>query len=252
MKKKATPKEVSLPRRLKNMRIQVLDTYLFDAMFTLRMLKTKYGDDLDDMLYDMPALDIPDSAGVSLLDEIKMVWDDIYPIYVIDIVQQIPDAERARAIFQYLPTATMFDEGSEELHVATVETKQVEEDGSTRVINNVYRLIRKKTSKLFPKLQPGQTLAFDYLYAVEVRCVTTDKVYRLLVPESESFCKQGSYDAAAAIAWTVRPPITNPKALVRQGEKFLWIHSSDSVVLPAEQWKHLTKKEYFKYLVFQS
>lgn len=247
-----TPKEVSLPRRLKNMRIQVLDMYLFDALFTLRMLKTKYGDDLDDMLYDMPALDIPDNTGVSLMDEIKMVWDDIYPIYVVDIVQEIPDAERARAIFQYLPTATMFDEGSDELNVSTVETKQVELDGSTRVVNNVYRLIRKETKKLFPKLQPGQTLAFKYLYAVEVRCVTTDKVYRLLVPENESFCQKGSYDAAAAVAWTARCPISNPKALVRQGEKFLWIHNENSVVLPVEQWRHLTKEEYFKYLVFQS
>lgn len=243
---------ITLPRKLKHLRIEVLEKYIFPALWTLRMLKTKYGDDFGDMVADMPVLDVPDETGYSLLDDIKMVWDNIHPINLLDIIKEIPDAERARALFQYLPTATMFDDDAEELDVRTVETKQVEIDGTTRTIQNKYRLIRKKTSILFPNLASNEQLSTDWLYAVEVRCVTTDKVYRLLVDQNAKFCKKSSYDAAAAVAWTVRLPITNPKALVRQGEKMLWIHNEDSVVLPPDKWKHLTKKEYFKYLIFQS
>lgn len=231
---------ISLPRELKQLSLVLTGRYQFQGEFLLRMLKSKYGSDFDDMYNDMPVL-------LPYDESLRWVWDALEVVDVMEIIKYAEDVEKRRAIFQYLPTAMMFN-NAECVHECTVQTEQKDLEGNVRIVNNHYRLLRRKAKDLFP----NQNLTVEFIYAVEVRCVTTNKVYRLLLPNEEKFCKPGSFDAAAAVAWTVRCPITNPKCLIRQGEKLAWIMNDDSKLLPADQWKHMTKEEYFKYLIYQS
>lgn len=232
---------ISLPRELKQLSLVLTGRYQFQGEFLLRMLKSKYGNDFDDMYNDMPVL-------IPYDESLRWVWNALEVIDVIEIINHVDDTEKRRAIFEYLPTAMMFNDEDECVHDCVVQTTQQDLEGNVRVIDNRYRLLRKKAKVLFP----NRNLNTEYIYAVEVRCVTTNKVYRLLLPIGAEFCKPGKYDAAAAVAWTMRCPITNPHSLVRQGEKLNWIGNEDSKLLPPDQRRHLTKEEYFKYLGFQS
>lgn len=227
----------------KDIRFYINNKICLKGLFALRALKTKYGDDLHDMYSDMPVLRQIDN-------ELDVFWKDLEPINIKDVIDFTEDTDKRREMFQFFPTRLMF-KNAEVVHNVTKITYQTDQYGVEHKIENHYELVRRKSTDLLGKevvINEGR----EYIYAVKVNCVTTGITYYLMVDSDMDFCKPGKYNAAAAVAWTALCPITNPKALYRQGEVMLWERNEDSVDVPFDKRKHLTEDEYFSLLKFQS
>lgn len=217
--------------------------YCLKGLMAYRALKTKYGNDFDDMFSDMPTLK-------PLHSDFVQFWDDLEPVKISDVMKLSNDANTRREIFQFFPTRLLFVD-AQVVHNTMKITTQVDENGVERTVENIYKLVRKKATDILGRevrINPGR----EYIYAVKVECVTTGKDYYLMVDPTADFCKEGKFNAAAAVAWTALCPISNPKGLIRQGEVMIWLKNKDSRLLNAEDRKHLTEQEYFSLLQFQS
>lgn len=228
-----------------SIRFYINQRYVMKDIFALRALRTKYGDDFEDMYEDMPVLKQFHSTFVKF-------WKSLPPVKIGDVIQFSENTDTRRELFQFFPTRMMFQD-AEVVHNTMRITEQVEQDGSTRTVENVYKLVRKKTADLL-NLKHNERIdaTREYIYAVKVECVTTGKTYFLMVDSRAEFCQPGKFNAAAAIAWTALCPITNPKGLIRQGEVMLFEKGPDSKILPFDKRKHLTEEEYFSLLKYQS
>lgn len=222
----------------------VNNRYILKGVFALRALRTKYGNDFEDMYEDMSVLK-------SIHNIIEPIWDSLEPINIGDIIKFTTDTDKRRELFQFFPTRTMFKD-AEVVHNTLRITTQEDEFGNKRTIENVYKLVRESTSKILGVSKSEITQGNEYIYAVKVECVTTGKDYYLMVPNNAEFTKPGQYNAAAAIAWTALCPISNPKELIRQGEVMLWVENPNSKLLKDNEKFHLSEEQYFSLLKFQS
>jgi len=118
-------------------------------------------------------------------------------------------------------------------------------------------LRRRPIKEVFPEMREpaidGKKVT--HVYAVQVFDVHFDTPYFLMVPHTEKFCKKGSYDAAAAVAWTFRTriPLEYIKCIRRQGEVIITTIKPEFVGKPwLDKPYHMSKEDYFKLIVEQS
>lgn len=205
--------------------------FVFSYTQSLKILKAKYKDDgLDDMLNDYP---------IFKQDELLLEsWDKIEPITLHDILKD-KSLERRRTILEFVPLQNFMFQNAEVVDSQTIITKNrrwdmkgnVIEDGT---LENVYELIRIHAKELFPEAEDRwgrDDFKEAYIYAVKVICPTTGNTFFIVVSSPLApapFCKKGKFNALEAIAATVFCPITNPKALYRQGDVMVFEHSEDS------------------------
>lgn len=236
------------------MKMLQIGNFLFPFDFTLRVLKAKYRNDLDDMFVDLPVLKRTQE------DFIREIWDDVTPVTFSELsdfkalfpgIRPEQASAKRQALFRFLPFSTIFAD-AEIVDERTVETKQKDS-----TITNHYILRRRPIKEVFPEMREpaidGKKIT--HVYAVQVFDVHFDTPYFLMVPHTEKFCKKDSYDAAAAVAWaaSTRIPITYIKCLRRQGEVLIASFKTDFVGKP---WLvspyHFTKEDFFKLIVEQS
>lgn len=262
--------------------------FLYPMDIALRILKAKYQDDIEDMFVDLPQL--KESCGefiTEVWDSIKPVtmlelMDSKSSIFVNTREENIGD--KRRTLFRFLPLSLMYD-NAEVVDERVVVTKQrsfqvvpnpplspdviatlTEEqlqayykqgekivEVENGVIENVYRLKRLSVKKVFPEIKQPEFNGkkVTWMYAVEVTDTHTGKKYHLRVPADESFCKKGSYNAAAAVAWTcyVRIPVNYIESITRQGEVHSFKIKPDCVGKPwLNEAYHMSESDYFNLL----
>jgi hypothetical protein len=233
------------------MKVLQIGNFLFPFDFALRVLKAKYKEDLDDMFIDLPVLNN---------DFIREIWKDVTPITfseLSDFKSLFPNlrAEQAsakrQALFRFLPFSTIFAD-AEIVDERTVETKQKDS-----TITNHYILRRRPIKEVFPEMREpainGKKVT--HVYAVQVFDVHFGTPYFLMVPHTEKFCKKGSYDAAAAVAWAFRTriPLEHIKCIRRQGEVIITTIKPEYVGKPwLDSPYHMNKEDFFKLIVEQS
>ena len=231
----------------------VVENYLYPMDQALRILKAKYGDDIDDMFIDLPML--KKAYG----DFIQEVWSDVKAVTLFDLMD--PESEfvkntnsenineKRRGLFRFLPMSLMF-EGAEIINEQTVITKQFDKQ-----LDNVYRLKRVHVSTVFPEMREpvfnGKPVS--WMYAVEVTDTHTGKKYHLRVPADQSFVKKP--DAAAAVAWCcyTRIPVNYIEGIYRQGESHTFKVKEECEGKPwHDEPYHMKKKDYFNLLKQQA
>lgn len=230
----------------------ILNRFVFSQTWTYKILKAKYrGDGITDLLTDYP---------VFKDDEFLMEqWDNIEPISMQEILKD-KSLERRRTILEFVPLQNFMFQNAEVVDTRVVMTKNRTWDRKGRLISsepleNVYELIRIHAKELFPEAEERwgrEQFKNAYIYAVKVICPTTSNTFFINVASPllpKPFCQKGKFNALEAIASTVFCPITNPKALYRQGDVMVFEHSEDSK--PCTPYA-LTGEQYVNLLVAQS
>jgi hypothetical protein len=225
--------------------------FLYSMDIALRILKAKYQDDIEDMFVDLPQL--KKSCG----EFITEVWDSVKPVTMMELMDSKSSifvntreeniGDKRRTLFRFLPLSLMY-ENAEVVDERVVVTKQL--DG---VIENVYRLKRLSVKKVLPEVKQPEFNGkkVTWMYAVEVTDTHTGKKYHLRVPADEPFCKKGSYNAAAAVAWTcyVRIPVNYIESITRQGEVHSFKIKPECVGKPwHNEAYHMSESNYFTLL----
>lgn len=225
----------------------IINRYVFPTTLSYKILKAKYLDDgLEDMLNDYPPL----RKDEFLIEE----WDNIQPITLKDVLED-KDLERRRAVLEWVPVQRFLFEKARVVDVRTVTTpnKKWDMDGnlvSEEPIENVYELLELDAIDLFPELR--DRAAHTCIHAVKVICPTTNHEFFIIVGGPEDnypYLQKGKYNAIDAIASMCFCPITNPKALYRQGDVMIFQHNADSK--PCTPYP-LNGKDYIRLLVTQS
>lgn len=230
----------------------------FDGRFVLpyntsvRVLKAKYlQDGLEDMLTDYPVF----KNDEFLLEE----WDNIVPFNMEDAMQ-IRNLELRRTVFNFLRLQNVVFADAEVVDVREAESKQLRYDingtllEETTIVNR-YELVRVHVDKFFPERANDwsrEARSNPYVYAVKVVCPTTGNVFYQNVSSpiiDNPFCREGNYHAGEALCSYIMCPITNPKALRRQGDILIWEHSEDSKACTPYA---IGFKNYIKLLVAQT
>lgn len=190
--------------------------------------------------------------GSEAYEFIASIWEKIKPVSVTEIQRSTKNADKKALYFRFLRVAEMFKaEGAEMLDRKVIITKnKTWDEGNHEEINdleNVYELWRINAEKLYENME-------GYIFSVRCWCPSTGREFFIVVDNTAKFCQKGHYDAAEAIASTALCPISNPKALYRQGDVLFFEHSDDpknpSYVL--DEPVRLTAKEYFSLLVSQT
>lgn len=275
---------------LKSIEITIDCRLAFNFIDALPLIKTKYEGDKDEAFLDMEKDFIskfPEDVADILRDFLFEIWNSIEPLKYEDLVNPkgrlgnlVDSVVNRQLLFTFIPATKLFADAeimdekielSKQINFLRIAEKygidfdrfwenidalrnfeaafaneEIPEEFFD-MIENKYQLIRKP-SKGFLE----DTSRVPYLFAVRVFCTSTNKEYIIRVDHDADYCKKGKYDALAAVAWTVRCPITNPKAILRQGDQFAAIKSPNSVILPVDEHWHLNGKQYLDLLIYQS
>lgn len=174
-------------------------------------------------------------------DFVSKRWSKIKPIDVKEAFNQ-NNVEKRRLYFDTIGVDKIF----EKVNTVMLDTRQValnncrwDSDGKMYMQTGIdeYSLFKIDAEDLFGSTLNSWQKQSNTVYAVRCSCTTTGRKYWLYVP-AEIGIKGSALDA---IAWTCRMPITNPKALYRQGDIFIVEANPDSE--PCEPY-HLDYKQY--------
>jgi hypothetical protein len=244
-----------------NIVLVIGDRFLFEFDKAIRIFKAKYGNDLEDMYIDMPVLE------QKYKDFINEIWDSVKPVDMSDLLGdefiKCPTTEetiaKKQALLRWLPLGSIFNDAEvvDERVRITVQRDPVREEG--KIVykewehENIYRLKRKPVKEIFPEVEE-ERLSFPYVYAVQVFDVFLEKSYHIYVDHEKAFCKEGQYDAEAAVAWLIHSDI-DPECIeyiTRQGEVPNFGIKPGMGIKKLKEKKHWTKELYFSLLRFQA
>ena len=157
-------------------------------------------------------------------------WDDIQPVTVQEALSE-KNIEIRSVYFDCIGPAKLFEALEPELlDTKKVKKKRTRWDGSNKdyvhEFEDSYELYRIDSKKLFPDLNSWQQP--NPIYAVRCWCTTTNREYWIYVPRD---VVGSNPDAIAAIAWTIRIDVTNPKRILRQGDIIIAETSEDSNIV---------------------
>lgn len=211
----------------------------------IRLLKSRFDED-----WQQAARSIGIEETEEMWANFEEFWPHVQPVRAVEILK-FKDQDQKAVYFSFLNVAEMFGDFGRKLDEKKVVTKNKRwDEGNNEYIEdleNVFELWQVDASKLYENKE-------GFIYAVRCWCPTTNREFFIVVDNEAKFCKKGNYNALDAIASTASCPISNPKALYRQGDVLFW-EMSDDPNNPSHLLDEpitLTGEQYIKLLVSQT
>lgn len=214
--------------------------------------------------YDLGCKLLKLKGGDSPFEELSDIWNDIVPLTFSEIAQ-IDNLEHRRIAIGYLGIDRLIKEVNPKLiskKTLKKKTTWTNKNGVEETINfsDTYELYEVSGEKIFAGVYSSWNRTTDNVYYVKCKDTSTDREYLIWVDINSvkrtndlPTWNTGIEDinAIQCVAWTITTNVAegNIEKIVRQGDCIM-IKPKEMVFQDRE--RHLTEKEYKKYLVLES